>query len=99
MPIISPTPISAIAQMVALDHGHRVDRLILACTTPGGAEAYPLPEATLTLIREAAGLPPEEATRRLTANESPPGGSPLPQTGRPAGPRGLAGAVGGLTRS
>jgi 3-oxoadipate enol-lactonase len=57
-----------IAQMVALDHAHRVDRLILACTTPGGAEAHPLPEATLALIREAADLPAEEATRRLTAN-------------------------------
>ncbi|MFL6051846.1 MAG: alpha/beta fold hydrolase [Actinoallomurus sp.] len=30
-----------IAQMLALDHPHQVDRLILACTTPGGAEAYP----------------------------------------------------------
>jgi pimeloyl-ACP methyl ester carboxylesterase len=57
-----------IAQMLALDHPHRVDRLILACTTPGGAEAYPLPEATLTLLREAAGLPADEATHRLTAN-------------------------------
>lgn len=57
-----------IAQMVALDHPDRVDRLILACTTPGGGDAYPLPEATVALIRAAAGLPPEEALRRLTAN-------------------------------
>lgn len=57
-----------IAQMVALDHPDRVDRLVLACTTPGGADAHPLPEATLALIRAAAGLPPEEAVRRFTAN-------------------------------
>lgn len=56
-----------IAQMLALDHLDRVDRLILACTTPGGEDAHPLPEATLTLIREAAGLPHEEAIRRFTA--------------------------------
>lgn len=57
-----------IAQMVALDHPERVDRLILACTTPGGADAYPLPEATADLIREAANLPYEESIRRFTAN-------------------------------
>lgn len=56
-----------IAQMLAIDHPDRVDRLILACTTPGGTEAYPLPEATVALIREAADLPREEAVRRFTA--------------------------------
>jgi 3-oxoadipate enol-lactonase len=57
-----------IAQLVALEHPARVDRLVLACTTPGGAEAYPLPEATTRLLQEAADLPPEEAIRRFTAN-------------------------------
>jgi pimeloyl-ACP methyl ester carboxylesterase len=57
-----------IAQMLALEHPDRVDRLILACTTPGGADAYPLPAATLELIRTAADLPYEEAVRRFTAN-------------------------------
>jgi 3-oxoadipate enol-lactonase len=57
-----------IAQMVALEHPSRVDRLVLACTTPGGAEAYPLPEATTRLFREAGALPQEEAVRRFTAN-------------------------------
>jgi 3-oxoadipate enol-lactonase len=56
-----------IAQLVALEHPSRVDRLVLACTTPGGAEAYPLPEV-LTRLLEAATLPQEEATRRFTAN-------------------------------
>ncbi len=57
-----------IAQMVALEHPERVDRLVLACTTPGGEAAYPLPEATARLIREAGDLPQEEAVRRFTAN-------------------------------
>jgi pimeloyl-ACP methyl ester carboxylesterase len=57
-----------IAQVVALDYPGRVDRLVLACTTPGGAEAYPLPAATMALIQEAAGLPPDEAVRRFTEN-------------------------------
>lgn len=57
-----------IAQMVALEHPDRVDRLVLACTTPGGGDAYPLPAATLDLIHAAAGLPPAEAVRRFTAN-------------------------------
>jgi pimeloyl-ACP methyl ester carboxylesterase len=56
-----------IAQTLALEHPERVDRLVLACTTPGG-DAYPLPEATARLIREAAGLPHEESVRRFTAN-------------------------------
>jgi 3-oxoadipate enol-lactonase len=65
-----------IAQSLVLDHPGRVDRLVLACTTPGGAAAYPLPEVTLALIRQAADLPPDEAVRRFTANalsQPPPG--------------------------
>jgi pimeloyl-ACP methyl ester carboxylesterase len=65
-----------IAQRLVLDHPERVDRLVLACTTPGGRAAYPLPAATLALIREASGLPPREAVRRFTANalaQPPPG--------------------------
>lgn len=56
-----------IAQTLALEYPGRVDRLILACTTPGG-DAYPLPDATTDLIREAASLPHEESVRRFTAN-------------------------------
>lgn len=57
-----------IAQMFALDHRDRTERLVLACTTPGGDHAYPLPEATRSLIAEAATLPPAEATRRFVRN-------------------------------
>lgn len=57
-----------IAQMLALEYPERLDRLVLAATTPGGATAYPLPDATVRLIREVGGLSPEEAVRRLTAN-------------------------------
>jgi 3-oxoadipate enol-lactonase len=65
-----------IAQRLVLDHPARVDRLVLACTTPGGPAAYPLPAATLALIRQAADLPSAEAVRRFTANalaQPPPG--------------------------
>jgi 3-oxoadipate enol-lactonase len=65
-----------IAQRLVLDHPGRADRLVLACTTPGGAAAYPLPEATHTLIRQVRDLPPDEAVRRFTANalsKPPPG--------------------------
>jgi 3-oxoadipate enol-lactonase len=48
-----------IAQSLVLDHPGRVDRLVPACTTPGGAAAHPLPEVTLALIRQAADLPPD----------------------------------------
>lgn len=44
-----------IAQHVALRHPHRVRRLILACTTPGGRGARPMPRlAALALARSAA---------------------------------------------
>lgn len=56
-----------IAQTLALDHPGRVDRLILACTTPGG-DAYPMPEVTVRLFDEVADLPQEESVRRFTAN-------------------------------
>ncbi|GAA2113061.1 alpha/beta hydrolase [Actinomadura alba] len=65
-----------IAQRVALEHPDRLDRLVLACTTPGGPTALPLPAATVALIREATGLAPQEAVRRFTANalsQPPPG--------------------------
>lgn len=57
-----------IAQMVALEHPSRVDRLVLAGTTPGGAQAYPLPAPTRRLLEEARSLPQEESVRLFTAN-------------------------------
>ena len=35
-----------IAQELALAAPERVDRLVLACTTPGGPNSYPMPERT-----------------------------------------------------
>jgi pimeloyl-ACP methyl ester carboxylesterase len=49
------------AQELALRAPERVDRLVLACTTPGGPRAYPLPERSLRVFAQFAQLPPEEA--------------------------------------
>ncbi len=62
-----------IAQELALAHPERLDRLVLACTTPGGARAYPLPEGTLRLLAEAPSLPQEVALRRFVENALAPG--------------------------
>jgi pimeloyl-ACP methyl ester carboxylesterase len=61
------------AQVVAADYPERVDRLVLACTSPGGAGAFPLPEGTLRLMAEAPSLPPEVALRRFVENALAPG--------------------------
>jgi pimeloyl-ACP methyl ester carboxylesterase len=61
------------ALVVSVDHAERVDRLVLACTSPGGADSFPLPEATLRLMAEVPSLPPEVALRRLVANALAPG--------------------------
>jgi 3-oxoadipate enol-lactonase len=63
------------AQVVAAGWPARVDRLVLACTSPGGPGAYPLPEGTLRLMAEAPSLPPEVALRRLVENALAPGAS------------------------
>jgi 3-oxoadipate enol-lactonase len=57
-----------VAQELALAHPERVDRLVLVCTTPGGAGAFPMPEPTLRLLAEAASLAPEDALRRFVEN-------------------------------
>jgi pimeloyl-ACP methyl ester carboxylesterase len=57
-----------VAQELALGWPERVGRLVLACTTPGGPRAYPLPEPTLRLMAEAPLLAPEEALRRFVEN-------------------------------
>ena len=57
-----------IAQELALAHPDRVDRLVLACTTPGGPRAHPMPQVTVALIAEAATLAPEVALRRFVEN-------------------------------
>ena len=57
-----------IAQEVAVAAPERVDRLVLCCTTPGGADSVPMPEVTIRLFQEAPSLAPEVALRRFVAN-------------------------------
>jgi pimeloyl-ACP methyl ester carboxylesterase len=45
-----------VAQELALAHPGRVDKLVLACTTPGGAGAFPMPERTVRLMTNGATL-------------------------------------------
>jgi 3-oxoadipate enol-lactonase len=57
-----------VALQVALDEPQRVDRLVLACTTPGGPNAAPMPDRTVRLMQEAPLLPQEVALRRFVEN-------------------------------
>ena len=57
-----------IAQDLAADRPDRVERLVLACTMPGGEDAYPIPEQTLLLFAAAATLEPQVALRRFVEN-------------------------------
>ena len=45
-----------VAQELALASPQRVDRLVLACTTPGGPESFPMPERTVQLMTGGATL-------------------------------------------
>lgn len=56
------------AQELALRFPERVDRLVLACTTPGGDHAYPMPARTVELMQQAVTLAPDVAMRRFVAN-------------------------------
>jgi pimeloyl-ACP methyl ester carboxylesterase len=57
-----------IAQELAVAAPDRVEKLVLCCTTPGGADAVPMPEVTVQLFAEAAALAPEVALRRFVEN-------------------------------
>jgi pimeloyl-ACP methyl ester carboxylesterase len=57
-----------IAQEVAAGSPERVDRLVLCCTTPGGAATVPMPEVTVKLFAEAQTLAPDVALRRFVVN-------------------------------
>ncbi len=57
-----------IAQELAVIAPERVDKLVLCCTTPGGPDAFPLPEVTVKLFAEASTLAPEVALRRFVEN-------------------------------
>lgn len=54
-----------VAQDLAIRHPDRVDRLVLACTTPGWPFAYPMPSAFVRLIGASRRLPDGIASRRL----------------------------------
>jgi 3-oxoadipate enol-lactonase len=57
-----------VAQELALSYPDRVDRLVLACTTPGGPKAHPMPQVTVDLLTAAASLEPAVALRRFVEN-------------------------------
>lgn len=57
-----------IAQELALARPDRVDRLVLACTSPGEPHGVAMPQVTVDLLAEAARLDPGEALRRFVEN-------------------------------
>jgi pimeloyl-ACP methyl ester carboxylesterase len=57
-----------VAQELAISFPERVERLVLACTTPGGPASYPMPQQTVDLMLEAPQLPPDVALRRFVEN-------------------------------
>lgn len=63
------------AQELAISFPGRLNRLVLACTTPGGPSAHPMPQQTVDLMLAAPTLPPETALRRFVENALTPGAS------------------------
>jgi 3-oxoadipate enol-lactonase len=59
-----------IAQELALAYPERVGKLVLACTTPGGPRAYPMPQPTVDLMLARASL------REFTENALAPANRP-----------------------
>jgi 3-oxoadipate enol-lactonase len=57
-----------IALELAIEEGWAVGRLVLACTTPGGPESYPMPERTVRLITEPLDLPVVDRFRVFVRN-------------------------------
>ena len=57
-----------VAQELAMGWPERVDRLVLACTTPGGVGSHPMPERTVALMAEAPTLRLDVALRRFVEN-------------------------------
>jgi pimeloyl-ACP methyl ester carboxylesterase len=57
-----------VAQELAIGHPQRVDRLVLACTTPGWPYGYPMPRASVRRMTAAASLPVQAAQRSLVEN-------------------------------
>ena len=59
-----------VAQELALAAPERVDKLVLACTTPGGTESFPMPEQTVKMLTSGATL------RQFVENALAPGPDP-----------------------
>ena len=57
-----------VALELAISSPERVDRLVLACTSPGGLNAMPMPAQTVRLMQQAPTLPPETALQRFVEN-------------------------------
>ena len=57
-----------IAQQFALAFPERVDRLVLACTHPGGTAHVPMPQRSVDAFTRYQGLPREERLRVLVRN-------------------------------
>lgn len=57
-----------IAQELAIEHRHRVARLVLISTTPGLPDAHPIPPTTVQLIADSVGMAPEVALRKFVIN-------------------------------
>ena len=57
-----------IAQHLALAYPQRVDRLVLACTTPGGPDAWPMPDVTVSLLARMPLMAQDVALRRAVEN-------------------------------
>ncbi len=57
-----------IAQELALAFPQRIDRLVLACTTPGGSAAFPLPAVSVEKFALFPTLPLEEGLRMMVEN-------------------------------
>jgi len=57
-----------IVQELAIQHPERVDRLVLACTTPGWPFAFPMPASSAELMATTRRTPREVALRRHVEN-------------------------------
>jgi len=57
-----------VAQELAITRPERVDRLVLAGTTPGWPSGYPMPAVSVRLIMATRGLPADRALRPHTEN-------------------------------
>jgi pimeloyl-ACP methyl ester carboxylesterase len=57
-----------VAQEIAARAPGRVDKLVLACTMPGGPKSFPIPQPTLELMARMGTMPADEALRAFVVN-------------------------------